>query len=76
MNIQGYPDELNYVNAILHPLAPKSGSFLTAFCQACQAADFENYEFLRPPLAVFMQKYPCDVQRRAMEERDSGNQPK
>jgi hypothetical protein len=72
MTIQSYPAELAYVNAILHPEAPKVGSFLMSFCQACLAADFENYEIIRGGLLLLMAKYPCDVQRRAMEERDNG----
>jgi hypothetical protein len=71
MNIQGYPDELNYINAILHPEAPQVGSFFKTFCQACLAADAENYEIIRPVLRVMMTKYPCDIQRLAAEERDS-----
>lgn len=72
MTIQGYPEEACYVFAILHPNAPKVGSFLMAFCEACQRADGQNYEILRPALQVFMQKYPCDIQRRAMEREDDG----
>jgi hypothetical protein len=69
--IQSYPEELNYVLAVLHPKAPKVGSFLMAFCEACQRADWQNYEDLRPALHSFMAKYPCDIQRLAMEQEDS-----
>lgn len=72
MTIQFYPDELAYVNAKLHPLASKSGSFVTAFCQAAIAADGENYELLRPVLKKLIEKYPADVERLEMERRDSG----
>ena len=71
MTIQDYPEEMNYVLAILHPKAPKVGSFLMSFCDACQRADWENYELLRPALHALMEKYPCDIQRLAMEREDS-----
>lgn len=72
MILNGYPDELDYVNAILHPLATKHGSFLTSFCQACLEADSDNYQLLRPVLKVIMLKYPADKERLEMERRDSG----
>ena len=72
MNIQFYPEELNYCNAMLHPLAPKCGSFLDAFLHACIAADGENYELLRPILLVIRLKYPANDERLRMEEHDSG----
>lgn len=74
MSIQIYPDELNYCNAKLHPLAPKCGSFLDAFLRACIAADAENYTLLRPVLHAIMLKYPADEARLRMEERDSGTE--
>jgi len=70
MIIQHYPDELDYVNAILAPAGPKAGSFLSAFCQACAAADWENYELLRPILAKLIEKYPADPERLKAERRD------
>lgn len=73
MNIQGYPQELIYVNAILHPRAPKCGSFMDAFCHACLAADVENYELLRPALKKIMLKYPADPEMLNIEKRDIGN---
>ena len=72
MTVQFYPDELNYINAKLHPLAPKCGSFLDAFLRACMAADGENYALLRPALREIMMKYPADEERLRMEEHDSG----
>lgn len=72
MTIQFFPDELDYANAILHPLAPQSGSFLEHFTRACLAADSENYLLLRPALLVLMEKYPADAERLAMERHDRG----
>lgn len=72
MNIQFYPDELDYVNAKLAPTAPKSGSFLEAFLHACVAADSQNYELLRPALKIIMEKYPAEPGRLAMEHLDRG----
>ena len=74
MTIQFYPDELDYVNAKLHPMAPKTGSFLTSFLQACLAADSENYELLRPALRQIMLKHPASPERLEMERRDSGRE--
>lgn len=71
MIIQQYPKELNYCNAILHPLAPKVGSFLELFCHACLRADSENYELLRPALLIMKEKYPADAIRGKMEAMDS-----
>lgn len=71
MTIQGYPDELDYVNARLHPTA-ECGSFLEAFCRAALSADSENYELLRPTLLILMERYPADPQRLAMERHDRG----
>ena len=70
--IQSYPDELDYVNAKLHPLAKQSGSFLDAFLRSCLAADFENYEIVRPALAKIMEKYPAERLRLWMERHDRG----
>ena len=75
MTIQSYPKELNYCQAILHPKAPKVGSFLMTFCQACAFADAQNYELLRPVLKVLMEKYPCDIQLRAMEREHASRNP-
>lgn len=72
MNIQFYPHELNYVNAKLHPAAPRSGSFLSQFLGACLSADGENYELLRPAVQIFIEKYPADPERLRMEEHDNG----
>ena len=72
MNIQFYPDELDYANAKLHPHAPTVGSFLKSFLNACANADFQNYELLRPVLKVMMEKYPADPLRLAMERHDAG----
>lgn len=56
MNIQFYTDELQWCFATLdkHP-----GSFLHAFVQTCLAADADNYEHLRPVVAIMMRKYPA-----------------
>lgn len=70
--IQFHPDELNYVNAKLHPLAGRCGSFLRAFLVACLRADSYNYEIIRPALLKIMQKYPPDPLRIAMEQHDNG----
>lgn len=77
MIIQEYPDELDYVNATLHPFANSTAtrdekSFLGAFCNTCLRADGENYELLRPALIVLMQKYPADADRLRMERHDRG----
>lgn len=74
MIIQFYPDELDYVNATLHPSlrAPDDKSFLGTFCQACLRADDDNYELLRPALLALMEKYPVGAERLEMERRDRG----
>lgn len=73
MIINVYPDELDYVNAKLHPLArTDENSFLWAFLQSCLRADPENYELIRPVLWAMMVKYPADEKRLEMERRDSG----
>lgn len=73
MTIQFYPDELNYVNAMLHPLAHRDpDSFLGAFFAACRRADPENYELLRPIVHKFMEKYPASPKILEIEKRDSG----
>jgi hypothetical protein len=73
MIIQHYPDELDYVNAHLHP---KSGtdenSFLFTFCRACLRADSDNYELIRPALLTFMTKYKANPSRLWMERHDRG----
>jgi hypothetical protein len=60
MNIQFYPDELDYVNAKLHWSAPRTGDFLHYFLHACGRADSENFELLLPALRRIMEKYPAD----------------
>lgn len=69
--IQFYPDELDYVNAQLHP-AQKCGHFLESFFQSCLRADAENYQLLRPILREFMAKYPASPERLEAERRDRG----
>lgn len=79
MEIQCYPDELDYVNAQLHPSIRPSDdkSFLGTFCQACLRADGANYEVLRGVLYFFMSKYPANPGRLWMERHDRGiNEPK
>jgi hypothetical protein len=74
MSIQNYPDELDYVNAQLHPQVRDRDdkSFLGTFCLACLRADDENYELLRLPLGFFMKKYPPRLDRLRMENHDRG----
>ncbi len=87
MEIQSYPDELDWVNATLASrhyggitldcLPPVSEtfedkSFLGTFCQACLRADGANYETLRPALYVFMAKYPANPECLRMERHDRG----
>lgn len=74
MIIQSYPDELDYVNAQVHPLVrgQDDKSFLGTFCMACLRADDQNYELIRPVLHELMEKYPADRARLAMERHDSG----
>jgi hypothetical protein len=74
MEIQSYPDELDYVNAQLHPSirAADDKSFLGTFCLACLRADGSNYEILRPSLFFLMAKYPANPERLAMERHDRG----
>jgi hypothetical protein len=71
VTIQFYPDELDYVNAQLHPLS-KCGAFLESFFQSCLRADGQNYELLRPILKEFIVKYPANPERLAVERRDRG----
>jgi len=74
MIIQGYPDELDYVNAQLHPLTRSNDdkSFLGTFCQACLRADDANYELLRPVLLAMIEKYPANEERLRIERHDRG----
>lgn len=69
--IQFYLNELDYVNAQLHP-AQKCGHFLESFFQSCLRADAENYQLLRPILREFMAKYPASPERLEAERRDRG----
>jgi hypothetical protein len=71
MIIQQDTQALNYVNAQLHPLAPKPGSYLECFLHACLRADSENYGILRPILLAYMVKYPADRKRLEMEMHDT-----
>lgn len=70
--IQCDTDALDYVNAKLHPLAPRPGRFLELFLHCCLRADDQNYEILRPALQYFMEKYPADPKRLEMERMDRG----
>ena len=73
MIIQHYPDDLDYVNAHLHPLSETDEkSFLATFCTACLRADAYNYEVIRSALQVFMLKYPPNPERIWMERHDRG----
>lgn len=70
--IQTYPEELDYVNAKLHPMAKRVGSFLNGFLGSCLAADSDNYELVRPALTKIMEKYPAEPYRLWMERHDRG----
>ncbi len=74
MILNGYPDELDYVNAQLHTLVRDESdeSFLGTLCLAATRADDENYELLRPVLVAMMTKYPASPRRLAIERIDSG----
>lgn len=73
MTIQFYPEELDYVNAKMHPLGlTDPSSFLGAFLLACLRADNENYELLRPALRALMVKYPADAERLKIERVERG----
>ena len=69
--IQRFPDELDYVNAQLHP-GQRCGGFLESFFNSCLRADAENYQILRPVLRDFMVKYPASPERLEAERRDRG----
>lgn len=71
MEIQFYPDELDYVNAQLLPRTPLEDdkSFLGTFCLSCLRADGENYELLREALKALMKKYPLHTAGHAGEKR-------
>jgi hypothetical protein len=71
MNIQFYPDELDWVNATILD-ANNSKSFLETFCHAALRADFQNYEIIRPALLQFIEKYPARPERIAAERHDRG----
>jgi hypothetical protein len=68
MTIQSgfFRDELSYVNA---KLASEPGDFLKNFLYACLRADEDNYELLRYPLAVFMDKYRVEPDNRKDSEK-------
>lgn len=67
MEIQMYPDELDWVYATLG----RCGSFLEKFCGACLQADPQNYELLRPVVRELMRKYPQEVSHRSSIGRAS-----
>jgi hypothetical protein len=69
--IQNYPDELDWVNAMMRT-REGSFSFLWAFCSAALHADGENYEILRPALLFFRDKYPAPAELLEAEARDRG----
>jgi hypothetical protein len=73
VNINLYPEELDWVNATIS-IRAGSNSFLELFCEACLRADFQNYELLRPVVAEFMRKYPAPPARIAAERQDRGAQ--
>ena len=60
MDIQYYPDELDYASAKLRE-NPRASSFLNQFLESCVRADAQNYELIRPALQAFMKKYPVRV---------------
>jgi len=68
--IQEFPDELDYVNAKLHPLSPASGSYLLWLCYTALASDANNYPLIQPAIRSAMVKYPADPDRLAAERRD------
>lgn len=70
MEIQGYPDDLNWVNAQLAGREQNDQSFLGTFCNAALRADDQNYEMLRPVLLQFQNKYPADPHLLAAERTD------
>jgi hypothetical protein len=67
--IQRYPNELDYVNAVVRE-CQRHRSFIWYYCDVCLRADWENYEILRPALLIFMEKYPADPNRLEAERRD------
>lgn len=58
MNIQGYPDELDWVNAKLAERGFHDASFIGGVCLTALRADPINYELFRPFLKLMMAKYP------------------
>lgn len=70
MNIQFYPDELDWVNAQMHNRDPHDTSFIGAVLQVALRADPENYELFRPFLNLMMAKYPADPARLEIERMD------
>ena len=72
MTIQHYRNELDYVNAQLHPSirSADDASFLGTFCLACLRADGENYAILRSALRIFMLKYPAPLERLRSESQE------
>jgi hypothetical protein len=69
--IQEYPDELDYVNALLRQAGVQK-SFMVGFCNACLRADGFNYEIVRPALHLLMQKCPATAEMIERERRDRG----
>jgi hypothetical protein len=72
MNIQFYPDELDWVNAQLHNRDPNDKSLVGAVCWVALRADPENYELFRPFMHIMMRKYPADPERLKREREDRG----
>ena len=70
--IQDFPDELDYVNAKLHPMAPKVGRFLELFLNSCYRADSNYYPLLQPLVRRLMEEHPADSERLEMERHDRG----
>lgn len=70
MDIQFYPEELDWVNATQSVRRPGDKSFLGFVCDAALRADPQNYELMRPFLKLMMRKYPAGPDRLEAEQRD------
>lgn len=67
--IQGYPDELDWVNAKMAE-SPESKSFVTTVCWVALRADPQNYEMFRDFLHQVMRKYPAKPDLLEAQRRD------
>ncbi len=59
---------------VVDKLAENVGSFLSCFLDACQRADSENFEIIKPALERIRQKYPLRGTNENPKDSGRGNE--